>query len=331
MGIAVLDVGTSSMRGVLYNDKGEKLFTDQASYSPVYLAHGWVEQNPLDWKMAMERTMKACVDYAGEKGERIEAVSITSQRSSVIPIGEDETPCSHAIMWQDKRVLGALNELAPYNSRIFKLAGSRINPVFSGSKMLWIRTCSPDLYKKLRRLVVIPDYLIHEMTGEWVTDATYGSRSLLMNLKSRKWDEELLDYFKVHKEKLCRLVEPGSVAGRINKTCAGKTGLLEGTPVITSGGDQQCAALGMGVFKQGDMEVSAGTGAYIIGASKVVPKDLKEDVVCNASAVPGEYVLESSILSCASVFNWCLRLCYGLNDKNQRRYTRLSTEIWKPP
>lgn len=323
MGIAVLDIGTSSMRGILYGNDGRKLFTSQIAYSPVYMEHDWVEQNPCDWKDAMESTMKACVRDGKENGEEIQAVSVTSQRSSVIPIGVDDQPLGNAIMWQDKRVLGVLKELTQYNGRIFELTGSRINPVFSGAKMLWIRCCRPDLYEKSGRLVVIPDYIIHEMTGEWVTDATYGSRSLLMNLRSRQWDDELLKLFQVDKEKLCQIIEPGSIAGRINEACAGRTGLLKGTPVISAGGDQQCAALGVGVIEQGAMEISVGTGAYIIAASGTVPEALKEDVISNASAVPGEYILESSILSAASVFNWWLRMGYGMNAENQQEVYEL--------
>lgn len=328
MGIAVLDVGTSSMRGILYDDKGQKLFTKQVEYTPIYLEHDWVEQNPSDWKCAMEVSMKACAVFAKERGENIRAVSLTSQRSSVIPIGKGGTPVGNAIMWQDKRVLEVLKELSPCHSRIFQLTGSRVNPVFSGSKMMWIRKCSPHLYEQAERLVVIPDYLIHEMTGNWVTDATYGSRSLLMNLRTRQWDDELLELFQVEKEKLCSIIEPGSIAGRVSQACSRVTGLEEGTPVITAGGDQQCAALGMGMTRQGAIEVSAGTGAYIIGALKRVPDHLEEDVICNASAIPGEYVLESSILSCASVFNWILRLCYGMNGENRKEtYQIVNREV----
>lgn len=318
MGVIVLDIGTSSMRGILYDNEGEKLFTRQASYSPVYMEHDWVEQNPADWRQAMELTMKACSEYAIGLRETVEAVSVTSQRSSVIPIGEEEIPIGNAIMWQDKRVLKLLEGLRPYHDRVFSLTGSKLNPVFSGSKMMWIRECSKELYQKTKRLVVIPDYIIHEMTGQWVTDTTYGSRSLLMNLKEKEWDGELLELFHVEKEKLCRLIEPGSVAGFVTSECSKKTGLSVGTPVISAGGDQQCAALGLGIIDPGTVEISAGTGAYIIAASEKVPENLKNHVCCNTSAIPGNYVLESSIVSCASVFNWFLSLCYGMQEGNRK-------------
>ena len=104
-------------------------------------------------------------------------------------------------------------------------------------------------------------------TGNWITDATYGSRSLLMNLKTREWDDELLGIFEVDREKLCDIAEPGSIVGTVTSEAAEKTGLPEGIPVISAGGDQQSAALGLGVLKEGTMEVSVGTGGYIIAAS----------------------------------------------------------------
>ena len=328
MGIAVLDIGTSSMRGILYDEQGNKLFTEQINYSPVYLPGDQVEQNPRDWKDAMEKVMKACTVYAGEHKIPVQAVSLTSQRSSVIAIDEAGEPVGNAIMWQDKRVLPLLEELKPNGDRIFALAGSRINPVFSGSKMMWIKRRMPEVYEKSSRLVVIPDYIIHEMTGNWVTDATYGSRSLLMNLRMRQWDKELLRLFCIDEKKLCTIIEPGCAAGTVNRACAERTGLLEGTPVISAGGDQQCAALGMGILKRGDLEVSAGTGAYMIAASEKVPEGLRPDVICNASAVPGEYILETSILSCASVFNWFLKIGYGMTDENRKEaYETANREI----
>lgn len=322
MALIVLDIGTSSMRGILYSRKGIKKYTAQADYSPMYLEHDWVEQNPLDWKSGMETVLKACVEFGKMAGEVIEAVSVTSQRSSVIPIGADEKPAANAVMWQDKRVLKMVSELSGENDRIFHLAGSKVNPVFSGIKMKWIRECNPELYRKTKRLVVIPDFVIHEMTGQWITDTTYGSRSLLMNLRSRQWDDELLELFHVDKEKLCPITEPGSVVGTITKECHDRTGLQQGVPVISAGGDQQCAALGMGIIRQGSAELSAGTGAYLLAAVHQVPDEMKNNIICNASAIPGHYVMESSILSCAGVFNWLLRLCYGLSEENKQEVYR---------
>lgn len=318
------------MRGVLYSLQGRKLFTSQIQYSPDYLEQDRVEQDPVLWKEAMEENLRACVRYGKEAGEKVEAVALTAQRSSVIPVDEKGHALRPAIMWQDKRVTGILEGLKDREAQIFSLTGSRLNPVFSGPKMAWIRACEPEIYEKAHKLAVVADYLIYHMTGQWVTDATYGSRSLLMNLSSRQWDPELLELFGIQEEKLCPIIEPGSAAGFTTEELGKRTGITPGIPVITAGGDQQCAALGMGIIRPGTIEISAGTGAYIIGAASCIPEGLTENVICNASAIPGAYVLESGILSCASAFNWFLRLCYGMTEENRRQvYERVNLEMEK--
>lgn len=328
MGIAVLDVGTSSMRGILYTNQGEKRFTRQISYSPLYLGEGCVEQEPAVWDNAMTQIMRACAKRAEEEREEIDAIALTAQRSSVIPMDKDGYPLGNAVMWQDKRNLGVVEELACSREQIARLTGSRPNPVFSGPKMLWIKRNEPERYQRAAHLAVIPDFLLYQITGTWVTDATYASRSLLMNLYSRQWDEEMLALLEVEKEKLSAIIQPGSIAGKVSRMWSRKTGIKQGTPVVSAGGDQQCAALGMGVIKTGSMEVSVGTGAFILAASARVPAGLRDDVICNASAIPGEYILESSIPACASVFNWVLRLCYGLRDDNREEvYRQVNREM----
>ena len=213
MDIIVVDVGTSSLRSIVYDDAGQKLFTSQVEYSPVYLENNWVEEDPMDWKNAMDETLSAASEYAQSHGQAIRAIAITSQRSSIIPIGADDQPLCNAIMWQDKRVLEIIQEKMPYNDRVFQLCGSRLNPVFAGSKMTWLHRNKPEIYNKAERIVVIPDLLVHELTGRWVTDVTYGSRSLLMNLRTRQWDEELLKIFEVDRGKLNDIVEPGTIVG----------------------------------------------------------------------------------------------------------------------
>ena len=108
-------------------------------------------------------------------------------------------------MWQDKRTVPLCQAMEEHHREIFQLCGSRVNPVFSGAKMKWMRQNQPDLYEKAYKLTVIPDYLVYHMTGNFYTDYTYGSRSLLMNLKTCRWDPRLLELFEVDEEKLCEL------------------------------------------------------------------------------------------------------------------------------
>ena len=211
MNILVMDVGTSSMRGVLLTHEGEELTEKQYFYSVSYMENSWAEQNPSDWENALYDIIRAVSEEAVKKGWSIDAVTMTSQRSSVIPVDQSIRPLCNAIMWQDKRTNEICEELNTENDKVFSLCGSRVNPVFSASKMTWIREHRPEIYQKTYKFMVIPDYLNYIMTGNICTDYTYGSRSLLMNIHTHEWDPELLAIFRVEREKLCDQVEPGSI------------------------------------------------------------------------------------------------------------------------
>lgn len=326
MNILVIDVGTSSMRGVLLTHEGKELTKKQCFYSASYMENGWVEQTPSDWENALYAIVKDVSAKAGENGWAINAISMTAQRSSVIPVDSSMRPLCSAVMWQDKRTNEICEALKPQNDRIFSLCGSRVNPVFSASKMTWIRRRRPDIYSQTSKFMVIPDYLNYLMTGKVCTDYTYGSRSLLMNIRSHQWEPELLELFEVEREKLCDLIEPGSVSGTITKAFSDLTGCPEGIPVITAGGDQQCGAIGQGVVKKGVLSVTAGTGGFLITAADGVPENLKQDVICNFSSVKGQYILESSVLTCCSAFDWFRKVFY-----NGDSYDKLNEEIASVP
>lgn len=310
MNILVIDVGTSSMRGILFTHEGKVLAEKQIPYNVTYMENGWVEQNASDWENALYLIFKDISFKAKEMGESIDAAAITSQRSSVIPVDRSVHPLCNAIMWQDKRTSEICEKLSSGNDKVFSLCGSRVNPVFSASKMTWIRENCPEIYEKTYKYLVIPDYLLYLMTGRLGTDYTYGSRSLLMNIHTHEWDPELLTIFGVEKDKLVTLVEPGSICGTVTRAFAERTGCPEGIPVITAGGDQQCGAVGQGVVKKGTISVTAGTGGFLITAVDEVPENLSQDVICNFSSIGGQYVLESSVLTCCSAFDWFRREFY---------------------
>ena len=134
MNVLVIDVGTSSMRGILFDHEGKCLSEQQEFYQAIYMENSWVEQNPADWENALYSIFKKTVAAAELMGEKIEAVSITSQRSSVIPMDRNLRPLGNAIMWQDKRTNHLCEMMENLNDKVFSLCGSRINPVFSAQK-----------------------------------------------------------------------------------------------------------------------------------------------------------------------------------------------------
>lgn len=310
MNIFIIDIGTSSMRGIFYDQNANMYFQKQLKTLPNYQNNGWVEQNPNSWKTGLFSLLKSLSDYCHDNNILPDVISLTAQRSSVIPVSSKGVPLANAIMWQDKRTHAYEKKLEDFNSILFSKSGSKVNSVFSACKMLWFKENMPNIYKHTAKFVVIPDYLLWLLTENFITDYTYGSRSLLMNLKDKTWDNTLLDIFQIDKQKLCELVPPGSICGYLASNIAKTVGLPQGIPIVSAGGDQQCAALGMGVLHTGNVELTAGTGAFLLAGSDIYPDNASADVIVSASAIPNSYLLESSVLACCSAYDWFLRSFY---------------------
>jgi sugar (pentulose or hexulose) kinase len=227
-------------------------------------------------------------------------------------------------MWQDTRNREICDRLKKWNDLSFVRTGSRINSVFSGSKMTWVRSSRPDIYDKVHKFVNIPEYINFLITGNYCSDVTYASRSGLFNIHTKKWDPELLDLYQVDEKKLLPLVEPGDIIGYSTTEFERKTGLPCGTPVISCGGDQQCAAIGQGVTSAGNVSVVAGTGGFLIAALDEVPESLSDNVICNCSSIAGKYVIEANVLACSAAFDWFGRELYGMDKIN---YTKTEAEL----
>ncbi len=314
------------MRGILFDEIGKDIVSHRRCYTPRYLENGYVEEPSKDWEDALIEILSYVSEKAGEQGIDIDAIVTTAQRSSVLPVDRDLVPLSDAIMWEDTRTGDICDALKGHDEEIFMRSGAEANPVFAASKMTWIRANRPDIYEKTYKFMTVSDYLIAFMTGSACTDQTYGSRTNLMNIRTMEWDDRLLELFNVERDKLCDIVEPGSICGTLKEEIAGKTGCRAGIPVITAGGDQQCGAIGQGVIREGILSLTAGTGGFLVTATDHIPENMNPNVICSVSSVKGQYMLESSVLTCASAFDW-----FRGNFYEDADYDFLQEEILKSP
>lgn len=290
MNICVLDIGTTSTRGIVYDEGMLVIAGHQVRTGPVYLDSVRVEQNPDIW----EKALKEIFGVLRRNKVSFNAIVVTAQRSSVIPVGDGGKVLADAVMWQDKRTEAYCRSLDKYEDVVYGKTGLRIKPIYAVPKMVWFMENRKDIHKDVWKYMVIPDYIIYLLTGEAVTDHTYGNRTLMMNIETCRWDEELLEIFHMDEKKLCRLTEPGSMCGYTK----------DGIPVYSAGGDQQCAALGLGVMKSGDAEITHGTGSFLMAGTDQPVYDSSRKISCNVSAVPGKYLLEASVMTTGTVYDW---------------------------
>lgn len=147
-----------------------------------------------------------------------------------------------------------------------------------------------------------------------------------MNLRTGKWDPDILKLYEVEERHLCRLIEPGQTAGYVTENFAALTGLKKGIPVIHCGGDQQCAAVGHGILSAGDLSITVGTGAFIAADVDELPDPLPSGMIFNCSSVRGKYTAETNVLSCGAALDWCARELYGMDHTD---YGILEAELNK--
>jgi len=325
-GIITVDIGTTSMRAILYDAAGESLFMDQRQNVPEFFSNGRVEQDPMTWHSCLMAILSSCRQMATTKGITPLCVSVTAQRSSVMPVDRLGVPLHSAIMWQDNRSAAMAQALDASNGLVYSKTGLKISPVFSAIKMAWLRENRPDIWQHTHKLIGVQDWALWLLTGRFVTDQSFGSRTNLMNLATRAWDPALLDLFGVPQHMLCDLIAPGAIVGGLSASVAAATGLQGGLPVLSAGGDQQCAALGLGLFASEQAVTNTGTGSYIIGHSHAPVWDADLRVSCNVSAVPGAYIVEAALLTSGAIYRWCKECLFGLQGAASNPFDEINQE-----
>ena len=303
MKILSVDIGTTSMRGILFDEKGRALGT-KSIQTPLVFRGDYIEQTPEAYTDGL---LAICNDilHVGEP----DAVTLTAFRSAPVLVDQKGKALTNFIMWQDTRNCAICERVSVHNKTIRALTGAKVNAVFTASKITWWKENEPKLFAKAHKALIVPDYLMHLMTDVFATDYTYGSRTSLMDLKHKTWSEELFDLFSLPYGILPDLIPQGSVYGYVTEAFAGMSGLKKGIPVISAGGDQQCSALGMGALSAGKMVINCGTGSFVIGLLEE-PYLKDSAAICNVSAIPGKYTIESNVLCSAAALDWSLKTLF---------------------
>jgi glycerol kinase len=301
--ILALDQGTSSSRAMLLNADGDILAVEQLEFKQYYPQPGWVEQDPMEiWESQLKVTQKLLQQNHIDARE-IHALGITNQRETTL-VWDKLTgkPVYNAIVWQDKRTTGFCNELVqegwgPYAA---KNTGLVIDSYFSGTKIHWILNHVAGAKEKAAKgellFGTVDTWLIWNLTGGklHVTDYTNASRTLLFNIASLEWDEELLARLQIPHSLLPQVVESSAVIGTTKAAIFGA-----GIPIAGIAGDQQSALFGQAGFEPGLAKNTYGTGCFILmntGSKQVISNHgLLTTLTCGTKADQPRYALEGSV------------------------------------
>jgi xylulokinase len=298
-----LDVGTSGAKGVLVDENGAIVASATDDYSLLTPRPGWTEQEPEAWWQASCDVLRR---LAGRAPGPIEAIGLTGQMHGAVFLDRDGAVIRPAILWNDQRTAAecALIEQAVGSDRLRRIAGNPALTGFQAPKVLWLRQHEPEAYARVHSLLLPKDFIRFRLTGACASDASDAAGTLLLDLTSRDWSDEILGALDIPRGWLPRVYEGPEVTGHVSGPGAAATGLPAGLPVIAGGGDNAAAAVGSGVVRAGTGFVSLGTSGVVFVPSDTLEIDPSGALHAFCHAVPGQYHLMGVVLSAGGSLRW---------------------------
>ncbi len=313
--VAALDQGTTSSRAILFHENGELVARAQYPFQQIYPQPGWVEHDPMEIWDTEKRALAEAVNTAHIDPKQIAAIGITNQRETTI-LWDRRTgePVYNAIVWQCRRTAPICDQLKAegLGETVTEKTGLLIDAYFSGSKLQWILDHVPGARQRAERgellAGTVDSWLIWQLTGGQVhvTDYSNASRTMLFNIHTLQWDEDMCRMLKVPQT---LLPQPVPSCGEYGRVAAGIPGLeaLAGIPICGSAGDQPAALFGQACFQPGQAKNTYGTGCFTLMNVGGTPVRSQAGLVTSVAwSIHGEttYALEGSVFNAGSAIQW---------------------------
>lgn len=300
---AGVDLGTSSVKLLLMDEKGNIQKIVSREYPLYFPEDGWSEQNPEDWwESALDGLEEL---FAGCQKSEVAGISFGGQMHGLVTLDEEDNVIRRAILWNDSRA----DKETDYLNNVIgkdKLSEYTANIAFTGftaPKILWMQKHEPKLWERVKKIMLPKDYLAYRMTGNFSTDYSDASGTLLLDVRNKCWSEEMLKICHVDISQLPKLYESYEVTGTLRKSVAERLGLKEGVRVTAGAGDNAAAAVGTGTFGDGKCNISVGTSGTIFISSNSFKVD-ENNALHSFVHADGKYHLMGCMLSAASCNKW---------------------------
>ena len=316
-----IDLGTSAVKLLLVDSEGGILNEVSKEYPVFYPRSGWSEQNPCDWKNSVFEGIKELTEKF-DKSE-IKGIGCGGQMHGLVVLDENDDVIRPAILWNDGRTY---KEVEYLNEVIGKdvLSENTANIAFAGftaPKILWMKKNEPELFEKIKKIMLPKDYINYILTGVHATDYSDASGMLLLDVKNKSWSKKMLDICGISEDKMPQLFESSEVIGTLKDDISNEIGLNPDIKVVAGAGDNAAAAIGTGTVGEGKCNISLGTSGTIFISSNSFGVDPNNALHSFAHA-DGNYHLMGCMLSAASCNKWFMDDI--LRDKN---YSEIQSEI----
>jgi xylulokinase len=276
---------------VLLDDGGRLVAAATADHAPFRSPQtGWAEQDPADWWSACRRATHAVLREGGAAG-RVTAIGLSGQMHGAVLLDERGDVIRPSIIWCDQRTEDECRWLIDTIGarRLLELTANPALTNFTLTKLLWVRAREPRLWDRVRHVLLPKDYVRYRLSGEFATDVSDASGTLLLDVARRQWSRALIDAVGLDPPVLPAVFESPEVCGRVSASGSAATGMAEGTPIVAGAGDQAAGAVGMGITRPGAVSATIGTSGVVFAATDRPAVDRKGRVHTFCHAVPDRW------------------------------------------
>ncbi len=301
-----IDSSTTGVKALLIDEAGQVVGTATTELPLSTPKPLWSEQHPADWWNGTVNSIQTVLRETSVSGDDVAAIGLTGQMHGMTLLDETGEVIRPALLWNDQRTGTQCDDIRARvgKKRLVELTGNDALTGFTAPKILWVRDEEPNNFAKIKQVLLPKDYVRYKLTGEYATDKAGAAGTLLLDVKTREWSQDVLDALEIPAEWLPKTHEGPEVTGQISAEAAEATGLKAGTPVVGGGGDQAAQAVGVGAVQPGIIALTLGTSGVIFASAgePFVEPEGRMHAFCHA--VPGRWHMMGVMLSAAGSLRW---------------------------
>ncbi|MCQ2512994.1 MAG: xylulokinase [Lachnospiraceae bacterium] len=310
-----IDLGTSSVKLLLVDEKGNIVNEVSKEYPCDYPNPGWSEQAPENWVIntfAGVKELTADIDKS-----QVAGIGLGGQMHGLVILDKEDRVLRPAILWNDGRTEQQVQFLNGEigKGKLSQYTGNIAFAGFTAPKVLWVKENEPELFNRIEKVMLPKDYMNYVLTGVHCTDVSDASGMLLFDVEHKTWSKEMLEICSLKEEQMPKIFESADKVGTLLPKVAAELGLNSDVFVIAGAGDNAAAAIGTGTIKEGSCNISLGTSGTVFISQNAFRVDDNNSLHSFAHA-NGKYHLMGCMLSCASCNKWLMEDIFGTEDYN---------------
>src|SRR5215212_2658227 len=301
-----IDTSTTSSKALLIDERGEVIAVASSPHTLQTPKPLWSEQEPREWWEAVSASIRQVLSESGFEGEQVAAVGLTGQMHGLVLLDEAGNVLRPAILWNDQRTQSQCDEIHRIlgRERFIQITGNVALTGFTAPKILWVKENEPEVFAKAKQVLLPKDYIRYKLTGEYAMDKADGAGTVLFDLRSRDWSDDVLSALDIPRAWMPKTFEGPVFTGYVTEQASALTGLKMGTPVAAGGGDQAAQAVGVGAVEPGIVGLTVGTSGVVFATtpSALIEPEGRLHAFCHA--VPGMWHFMGVMLSAAGSLQW---------------------------